>query len=52
LDKSTSSKPIILLHRVGSNENDPFGLSNKLPDNLLIIPPGAQPIEVLNLVLS
>ena len=46
LAKSTSSKAIILLHGV-SNENYPFGLSNELPDNLLIIPPGAQPIEVL-----
>ncbi len=39
LTKSQSSKAIILLHGVGSNEKDLFSLANELPGDLLIISP-------------
>jgi phospholipase/carboxylesterase len=45
LAKSKSSKAIILLHGVGSNEKDLFTLANELPDDLLIISPRG-PIEI------
>jgi len=35
--KSESKKAIILLHGVGSNEQDLFSLANQLPDDFLII---------------
>lgn len=35
--KTTSRKAIILLHGVGSNEQDLFGLANYLPDDFYII---------------
>ena len=37
--KATSRKAIILLHGVGSNENDLFSLADQLPDNLYVIAP-------------
>ena len=40
--KSEKKKAIILLHGVGSNENDLFCLADQLPDDLLIISPRGQ----------
>lgn len=40
--KSAKNKAIILLHGVGSNEEDLFSLSNHLPDDLYIISPRGQ----------
>lgn len=37
--KVTSRKAIILLHGVGSNENDLFSLADQLPDDLYVIAP-------------
>ena len=37
--RARNSKAIILLHGVGSNESDLFGLANDLPDDFLIISP-------------
>ncbi|MES2003318.1 MAG: esterase [Bacteroidota bacterium] len=39
LTKPNNQKALVLLHGVGSNETDLFGLANKLPGNLLIISP-------------
>lgn len=40
--KSGKKKAIILLHGVGSNENDLFSLANQLPDEFLVISPRGQ----------
>jgi phospholipase/carboxylesterase len=37
--KSAKKKAIILLHGVGSNEQDLFSLANQLPDDFLVISP-------------
>lgn len=40
--KSEKKKAIILLHGVGSNENDLFGHADQLPDDFLVISPRGQ----------
>jgi phospholipase/carboxylesterase len=40
--KTERKKAIILLHGVGSNENDLFSLASQLPDDFLIIAPRGQ----------
>ena len=40
--QSEKKKAIILLHGVGSNEKDLFGIANMLPDDLYIIAPRGQ----------
>lgn len=40
--KSSKKKAIILLHGVGSNEQDLFSLANQLPEDFLIISPRGQ----------
>lgn len=40
--KSEKKKAIILLHGVGSNEQDLFSLANQLPDDFLVISPRGQ----------
>ena len=40
--KSEKKKAIILLHGVGSNEQDLFGLADQLPDDFFIISPRGQ----------
>jgi phospholipase/carboxylesterase len=40
--KTERRKAIILLHGVGSNENDLFSLASQLPDDFLIIAPRGQ----------
>jgi phospholipase/carboxylesterase len=40
--KAENTKAIILLHGVGSNEKDLFGLADQLPDEFLVISPRGQ----------
>jgi len=45
LATSRGQRAIILLHGIGSNENDLFGFASELPENVLIIAPRA-PITI------